>query len=74
MSLLFFLGKVHALFLLTVLVLVTVSKVVVPCKDWNGRKQGHVYKFLQSQGFVSSYDTAHHYTDSDADAHKVCTI
>ncbi|KAI5327286.1 hypothetical protein L3X38_026682 [Prunus dulcis] len=37
--------------------------------DWNGSKRGHVYKFLRSQGFVSSYDTAHHYTD--ADAHKV---
>ncbi|GKB28796.1 hypothetical protein Tco_0868197 [Tanacetum coccineum] len=34
----------------------------------NGSKRGHVYKFLRSQGFVSSYDTAHHYTD--ADAHK----
>jgi len=29
-----------------------------------------VYKFLRSQGFVSSYDIAHDYTDSDADAHK----
>lgn len=37
--------------------------------DWNGSKRGHVYKFLRSQGFVSSYDTAHQYTD--ADAHKV---
>ncbi|KAK8656153.1 hypothetical protein V6N13_108711 [Hibiscus sabdariffa] len=36
--------------------------------DWNGSKRGHVYKFLRSQGFVSSYDTAHRYTD--ADAHK----
>ncbi|KAL0400513.1 UNVERIFIED_CONTAM: putative calcium-binding protein [Sesamum latifolium] len=36
--------------------------------DWNGSKRGHVYKFLRSQGFVSSYDTAHQYTD--ADAHK----
>lgn len=40
-------------------------------RDWNGSKRGHVYKFLRSQGFVSSYDTAHHYTDSDADCHKV---
>lgn len=39
--------------------------------DWNGSKRGHVYKFLRSQGFVSSYDIAHQYTDSDADAHKV---
>ncbi|XP_021897214.1 uncharacterized calcium-binding protein At1g02270-like [Carica papaya] len=38
--------------------------------DWNGSKRGHVYKFLRSQGFVSSYDIAHQYTDSDADAHK----
>lgn len=37
--------------------------------DWNGSKRGHVYKFLRSQGFVSTYDTAHQYTD--ADAHKV---
>eukprot|EP00262_Sarcandra_glabra_P003014 TRINITY_DN13452_c0_g1_i1.p1 TRINITY_DN13452_c0_g1~~TRINITY_DN13452_c0_g1_i1.p1 ORF type:complete len:258 (+),score=49.83 TRINITY_DN13452_c0_g1_i1:60-776(+) len=43
---------------------------VILCGDWNGSKRGHVYKFLRSQGFVSSYDTAHHYTDSDADAHK----
>jgi hypothetical protein len=35
--------------------------------DWNGSKRGHVYKFLRSQGFVSSYDTAHQYTDADAD-------
>ncbi|KAH9610935.1 hypothetical protein KSS87_015852, partial [Heliosperma pusillum] len=31
-------------------------------------KRGHVYKFLRSQGFLSSYDTAHQY--ADADAHK----
>lgn len=43
---------------------------IILCGDWNGSKRGHVYKFLRSQGFVSSYDTAHHYTDSDADAHK----
>ena len=42
---------------------------IILCGDWNGSKRGHVYKFLRSQGFVSSYDTAHHYTD--ADAHKV---
>ncbi|GJV20859.1 uncharacterized calcium-binding protein-like protein isoform X1 [Tanacetum coccineum] len=41
---------------------------IILCGDWNGSKRGHVYKFLRSQGFVSSYDTAHHYTD--ADAHK----
>ncbi|KAJ8632488.1 hypothetical protein MRB53_025824 [Persea americana] len=43
---------------------------IVLCGDWNGSKRGHVYKFLRSQGFVSSYDAAHQYTDSDADAHK----
>ena len=47
------------------------SSVFYLCRDWNGSKRGHVYKFLRSQGFVSSYDTAHQYTDSDADAHKV---
>ncbi|KAJ4835636.1 hypothetical protein Tsubulata_015308 [Turnera subulata] len=41
---------------------------ILLCGDWNGSKRGHVYKFLRSQGFVSSYDTAHRYTD--ADAHK----
>jgi hypothetical protein len=39
--------------------------------DWNGSKRGQVYKFLCSQGFVSSYDTAHQYSDSEEDAHKV---
>ncbi|KAI0488371.1 hypothetical protein KFK09_028201 [Dendrobium nobile] len=43
---------------------------IILCGDWNGSKRGHVYKFLRSQGFVSSYDVAHHYSDSDADAHK----
>ncbi|URE04440.1 calcium-binding protein [Musa troglodytarum] len=43
---------------------------VILCGDWNASKRGHVYKFLQSQGFISSYDTVHKYTDSDADAHK----
>ncbi|XVF72910.1 hypothetical protein PTKIN_Ptkin12aG0158500 [Pterospermum kingtungense] len=43
---------------------------VILCGDWNGSKRGHVYKFLRSQGFLSSYDIAHEYTDSDADAHK----
>ncbi|KAJ0974476.1 hypothetical protein J5N97_016441 [Dioscorea zingiberensis] len=43
---------------------------IMLCGDWNGSKRGHVYKFLRSQGFVSSYDAAHCYTDSDADAHK----
>ncbi|XP_010542818.1 PREDICTED: uncharacterized calcium-binding protein At1g02270-like isoform X2 [Tarenaya hassleriana] len=43
---------------------------IILCGDWNGSKRGHVYKFLRSQGFVSSYDIAHRYTDSDADAHR----
>lgn len=42
------------------------SMPVMLCGDWNGSKRGHVYKFLRSQGFVSSYDTAHQYTDGDA--------
>ncbi|EPS59498.1 hypothetical protein M569_15307, partial [Genlisea aurea] len=41
---------------------------ILLCGDWNGSKRGHVYEFLRSQGFLSSYDTAHQYTD--ADAHK----
>ncbi|XP_050873705.1 uncharacterized calcium-binding protein At1g02270 isoform X1 [Lathyrus oleraceus] len=43
---------------------------IILCGDWNGSKRGHVYKFLRSQGFVSSYDIANQYTDSFADAHK----
>ncbi|XP_042007464.1 uncharacterized calcium-binding protein At1g02270-like [Salvia splendens] len=39
---------------------------ILLCGDWNGSKRGHIYKFLRSQGFVSSYDTAHQYTDADA--------
>ncbi|KAF2560541.1 hypothetical protein F2Q70_00015030 [Brassica cretica] len=39
---------------------------IILCGDWNGSKRGHVYKFLRSQGFVSSYDTAHRYTDSES--------
>ncbi|XP_047979726.1 uncharacterized calcium-binding protein At1g02270-like isoform X1 [Salvia hispanica] len=45
---------------------------ILLCGDWNGSKRGHIYKFLRSQGFVSSYDTAHQYTD--ADAHKYHTF
>ncbi|KAE8693680.1 hypothetical protein F3Y22_tig00110794pilonHSYRG00068 [Hibiscus syriacus] len=37
---------------------------VILCGDWNGSKRGHVYKFLRSQGFVSSYDIAHEYTST----------
>ncbi|KAL6972211.1 hypothetical protein U1Q18_031899 [Sarracenia purpurea var. burkii] len=43
-----------------------VSMPIILCGDWNGSKQGHIYKFLRSQGFASSYDTAHQYTDADA--------
>ncbi|KDP37579.1 hypothetical protein JCGZ_08270 [Jatropha curcas] len=39
---------------------------ILLCGDWNGSKRGHVYKFLRSQGFVSSYDAAHQYNDADA--------
>ncbi|XP_019431720.1 PREDICTED: uncharacterized calcium-binding protein At1g02270-like isoform X2 [Lupinus angustifolius] len=38
--------------------------------DWNGSRRGHVYKFLMSQGFVSSYDIASQYTNSYADSNK----
>ncbi|EPS67210.1 hypothetical protein M569_07556, partial [Genlisea aurea] len=38
---------------------------ILLCGDWNGSKRGHVYEFLRSQGFESSYDTAHQYTDDD---------
>ncbi|KAL8519649.1 hypothetical protein ACS0TY_010546 [Phlomoides rotata] len=41
---------------------------ILLCGDWNGSKSGHVYKFIRSLGFISSYDAAHLYTD--ADAHK----
>ncbi|CAJ2650405.1 unnamed protein product [Trifolium pratense] len=40
---------------------------IMLCGDWNGSKRGHVYKFLRSQGFESSYDTAHQYIDADVD-------
>ncbi|KAJ7517228.1 hypothetical protein O6H91_21G015000 [Diphasiastrum complanatum] len=43
---------------------------IILCGDWNGSKRGQVYKFLRSQGFVSSYDVAHQYTDNDIDAHR----
>lgn len=38
---------------------------VVLCGDWNGSKRGRVYKFLRSQGYLSSYNVAHDYTDTD---------
>lgn len=40
-------------------------------RDWNGSKKGNVYKFLQSQGFVSSYDIAHPCTNGSEDFSKV---
>lgn len=43
---------------------------IILCGDWNGSKKGHVYKFLRSQGFVSSYDVSRHYTDNNEDSHK----
>ncbi|KAH6770996.1 Calcium-binding endonuclease/exonuclease/phosphatase family [Perilla frutescens var. hirtella] len=39
---------------------------ILLCGDLNGSKSGHVYKFLRSLGFISSYDAAHMYTDADA--------
>uniref|UniRef100_A0A803LXP9 EF-hand domain-containing protein n=1 Tax=Chenopodium quinoa TaxID=63459 RepID=A0A803LXP9_CHEQI len=38
--------------------------------DWNGSKKGHVYKFLRSQGFVSTYDVAHYHEDDTDDSQK----
>eukprot|EP00850_Spirogloea_muscicola_P015156 SM000114S24119 [mRNA] locus=s114:59280:66958:- [translate_table: standard] len=38
---------------------------IILCGDWNGSKRGQVYKFLRSQGFVSSFDLAHKYTDTE---------
>ncbi|XP_057956222.1 uncharacterized calcium-binding protein At1g02270-like isoform X2 [Malania oleifera] len=43
---------------------------IILCGDWNGSKKGHVYKFLKSQGFVSSYDIAHHRMSNDDDSPK----
>uniref|UniRef100_A0A803KR75 EF-hand domain-containing protein n=1 Tax=Chenopodium quinoa TaxID=63459 RepID=A0A803KR75_CHEQI len=43
---------------------------VILCGDWNGSKKGHVYKFLRSQGFVSTYDIAHHHEDDTDDSQK----
>lgn len=53
----------------TIILIFNLHLVICACSDWNGSKRGHVYKFLRSLGFESSYDTAHQYTD--ADAHKV---
>ncbi|KAL2623354.1 hypothetical protein R1flu_003559 [Riccia fluitans] len=43
---------------------------IILCGDWNGSKRGQVYKFLRARGFISSYDIAHQYSDSDEDAHR----
>lgn len=43
---------------------------IILCGDWNGSRKGHVYKFLQSQGFISSYDVAHRYNNSDENSNK----
>ncbi|PSR95455.1 EF-Hand 1, calcium-binding site protein [Actinidia chinensis var. chinensis] len=43
---------------------------VILCGDWNGSKKGNVCKFLQSQGFVSSYDITHPYTYDGEDFSK----
>lgn len=36
---------------------------IVLCGDWNGSKRGQVYKFMRSQGFSSSFDTARNFED-----------
>jgi hypothetical protein len=36
---------------------------IVLCGDWNGSKRGQVYKFMRSQGFTSSFDTARNFED-----------
>lgn len=75
--LLFYAGEFIVGFLVMLLLLLSQMSlchqlhVLSKCSDWNGSKRGHVYKFLRSQGFVSSYDIANQYTDSYADAHKV---
>ncbi|XP_052205779.1 uncharacterized calcium-binding protein At1g02270-like isoform X2 [Diospyros lotus] len=43
---------------------------VILCGDWNGSKKGNVYKFLQSQGFISSYDIFHPYNNDGEDFSK----
>ncbi|XAR60173.1 hypothetical protein NMG60_11033433 [Bertholletia excelsa] len=43
---------------------------IILCGDWNGSKKGNVYKFLESQGFVSSYDIAHPCTDEHEEISK----
>lgn len=37
---------------------------IILCGDWNGSMKGNVCKFLLSQGFVSTYDMAHHSVDT----------
>eukprot|EP00244_Chara_vulgaris_P002099 TRINITY_DN1355_c0_g2_i2.p1 TRINITY_DN1355_c0_g2~~TRINITY_DN1355_c0_g2_i2.p1 ORF type:complete len:673 (-),score=149.09 TRINITY_DN1355_c0_g2_i2:84-1973(-) len=39
---------------------------ILLCGDWNGSKRGQVYKFLRSQGFISSYDNAHDVPEDDS--------
>lgn len=41
------------------------------CRDWNGSMKCNVCKFLLSQGFVSTYDIAHHYVDTSGGPCKV---
>ncbi|GJR65817.1 hypothetical protein Tco_0011882, partial [Tanacetum coccineum] len=48
------------------------AQVPAPFYESDGSKRVQVYKFLRSQGFVSSHDTAHHYTDTDA--HKLLRL
>ncbi|GKB01546.1 hypothetical protein Tco_0829590 [Tanacetum coccineum] len=48
--------------------------VQIPRSGWNGSKRGHVYKLLRSEGFVSSYDTTQHYTNTDAHMEKLLLL
>ncbi|KAH7295943.1 hypothetical protein KP509_26G000700 [Ceratopteris richardii] len=42
------------------------SAPVILCGDWNGSKRGRVYKFICSQGYLSSYDMVHDCTGADS--------
>ncbi|KAH0866693.1 hypothetical protein HID58_083904, partial [Brassica napus] len=42
--------------------------------DWNGSKRGHVYKFLRSQGFISSYDDAHKWVSHRNHRGNICGV
>nr|GEW84675.1 hypothetical protein [Tanacetum cinerariifolium] len=54
------------IFLSQINIVINLDIYIFVASELDGRKRGQVYKFLRSQGFVSSHDTAHHYTDTDA--------